>query len=343
MKRKNITAFFLVLLTLVAGLVWYNHQFHRYLYPFITVPSGFSYKKMMVGNGKKVKDGDVVDMVLVMKLAYKKGEKAEEEHVPNAKKEERVLIDTLKEPQPFLLRYDDLTSTNKQLAEMLNIVEEKQRVIFKFSPQYYLKDAAADLDKILEFNDLKKDDELVMDVEIKKIMNQEEYDQLMTTKRAAQLEKDKQQLEKDKQQLEKDKQLITDYLAAHNIQASSTDSGLFYIVDQSSEDIPIVKGKCVKINYTGRLLDGSVFDTTNEEIAKSHNIYLPPKAYVPFEFQVGVNSVIPGWEEGLLLLKKNEKARFFIPSVLAYGEDVTSKRIPGNAVLLFEIEVVDVF
>lgn len=52
--------------------------------------------------------------------------------------------------------------------------------------------------------------------------------------------------------------------------------------------------------------------------------------------------VIQGWDEGLLLLKKHEKAQFFIPSALAYGPDAIGNLIPANSILLFEVEVVDV-
>ncbi|WP_165941919.1 FKBP-type peptidyl-prolyl cis-trans isomerase [Cardinium endosymbiont of Culicoides punctatus] len=97
------------------------------------------------------------------------------------------------------------------------------------------------------------------------------------------------------------------------------------------------------MHYIGRLLDGTVFDTSIIDVAKENNMYNPQRDYQPFVFQVGTGNVIPGWDEGLLLLKKNEKARFFIPSTLAYGDQSIGNVIPANSVLIFEVEVVDVY
>lgn len=323
MKRKMVCTW--ILLALAVGLAWYNHQCHCYGYPFLTTPSGLSYKSIgNRGNGRKVKkDGEWVELSLVMKVMAKKGAKNKK-----SSHTESILIN---EPKPFFLRFDQsFQSQNKRIAEMIGMMQEKQRMVFKCAPQYYLEEENPKrLELILKELNAHKDDELVMDIKLSKIMTDQAYNQMVETDRAA--------------QLAKDKQLIADYLATRHIKASSTDSGLFYIIDQPAEDTPVDKGKTIKVHYTGRLLDGTIFDTSVEEVAKANNLYNAQRPYKPFEFQVGAGCVIKGWDEGLLLLKKHEKARFFIPSALAYGPNAMGNLIPANSILLFEVEVVDVF
>jgi FKBP-type peptidyl-prolyl cis-trans isomerase len=58
--------------------------------------------------------------------------------------------------------------------------------------------------------------------------------------------------------------------------------------------------------------------------------------------QVGAGQVIPGWEEGMALLKKGSKAKLFIPSPLAYGPQERGDKLPANSVLVFDIDVTDI-
>lgn len=85
-----------------------------------------------------------------------------------------------------------------------------------------------------------------------------------------------------------------------------TNSGLRYKILQKGNGVQAQKGKTVSVHYKGMLLDGSTFDSsyTRKE---------------PIEFTLGVGQVIAGWDEGILLLKVGDKARFVIPSDLAYG------------------------
>lgn len=59
----------------------------------------------------------------------------------------------------------------------------------------------------------------------------------------------------------------------------------------------------------------------------------------PIEFNVGIGQVIAGWDEGIMLLRKGEKAKFVIPSNLGYGEAGAGGVIPPNATLVFEVEL----
>jgi FKBP-type peptidyl-prolyl cis-trans isomerase len=108
----------------------------------------------------------------------------------------------------------------------------------------------------------------------------------------------------------------------------STASGLKYAIIKDGDGPAVEKEKQVVVHYSGYLLNGTKFDSSVERDE-------------PLTFMAGVGQVIPGWDEGLLLLKKGSKARFVIPDSLAYGERDLGK-IPPHSTLIFDVEIVDV-
>jgi|TARA_B110000046_G_scaffold85501_1_gene93515 FKBP-type peptidyl-prolyl cis-trans isomerase len=110
---------------------------------------------------------------------------------------------------------------------------------------------------------------------------------------------------------------------------AETPSGLRYEILQKGEGKKATKGANVSVHYKGQLLDGTVFDSSY-------------KRKQPIDFPVGVGQVIAGWDEGIQLLKVGDKARFVIPSSLAYGESGAGGVIPPNATLIFDVELMDV-
>lgn len=122
--------------------------------------------------------------------------------------------------------------------------------------------------------------------------------------------------------MQKNKQMIEEVSKGY----LETESGLRYtVLSKGNGDSPN-KGELVKVHYKGQLLDETVFDSSY-------------KRNEPIEFKVGIGQVIPGWDEGIMLLKKGDKARFVIPSNLAYGESGAGGVIPPNSTLIFEIEL----
>ena len=122
--------------------------------------------------------------------------------------------------------------------------------------------------------------------------------------------------------IEKEKQLIEKLSQGYEV----TDSGLRYKILHKGEGDKPNSGDKVKVHYKGMLTDQTVFDSSY-------------KRNQPIEFSVGIGQVIPGWDEGVLLLSKGDKAKFIIPSNLAYGEAGAGGVIPPNATLIFEVEL----
>jgi len=110
---------------------------------------------------------------------------------------------------------------------------------------------------------------------------------------------------------------------------SKTDSGLRYQILQEGQGNKAEKGKTVSVHYKGQLSDGTVFDSSY-------------KRNQPIDFALGVGQVIPGWDEGIQLLKVGDKARFVIPSDLAYGSAGAGGVIPPDATLIFDVELMNV-
>ncbi|MNQ57289.1 putative peptidyl-prolyl cis-trans isomerase [compost metagenome] len=108
-----------------------------------------------------------------------------------------------------------------------------------------------------------------------------------------------------------------------------TESGLRYKMIQKGDGKRAEAGKTVAVHYEGSLENGKVFDSS-----------YPRKK--PIEFRLGQGQVIEGWDEGIALLQVGDKARFVIPSDLAYGAAGAGGVIPPNATLIFDVELMEV-
>lgn len=148
---------------------------------------------------------------------------------------------------------------------------------------------------------------------------------------------------------EKAKKAIAEKLAFFKLMKSSTTklpSGLIYKIYENGSGKKPANGTTVFVNYSGFLEDGTLFDTSNPEIAKSFGKFDDQRAaqngYSALPFEIGSKGkMIPGFEEGLSLLNIGDKAILFIPSNLGYGENGAGNVIPPNANIIFEVELLE--
>ena len=124
---------------------------------------------------------------------------------------------------------------------------------------------------------------------------------------------------------------ILAYAKANKLTVKKTTGGVYYAITKAGKGLPPKKGQTVAVLYRGTLLaTGAEFDAS----AKHGN--------TPFEFALGQGNVIKGWDEGIAVLNKGSKAALLIPSGLGYGARGAGAGIPPNAVLRFDVELVDV-
>jgi FKBP-type peptidyl-prolyl cis-trans isomerase FkpA len=124
---------------------------------------------------------------------------------------------------------------------------------------------------------------------------------------------------------EKEKRLLEEFLITNNITMEPTASGLYYIETRTGTGAQPQTGEYVSVHYTGRLIDSTLFDTSVGED--------------PLTFPLGLGYVIPGWDEGIALMKKGGEATLIIPSWLAYGSKGAGDVIPPYSTLLFDVEL----
>lgn len=111
--------------------------------------------------------------------------------------------------------------------------------------------------------------------------------------------------------------------------AITTPSGLKYIDTEVGTGASPTTGQTVKVHYTGTLTDGKKFDSSVDRGQ-------------PFSFKIGVGQVIKGWDEGVATMKVGGKRTLIIPPDLGYGERGAGGLIPGNATLLFDVELLGI-
>ncbi len=132
------------------------------------------------------------------------------------------------------------------------------------------------------------------------------------------------------QKVEDDK-LLNEYFTKNNISPEKTEMGTYYEIQKPGGE-PAKEGQIISVKYTGKLLDGTTFDS-NVDSSFNHT--------EPFNLTIGAGGAIPGFDDGLRNFGKGAVGRLFIPSVLAYGSR-GQHVIKPNSNLIFDIEVLDV-
>jgi FKBP-type peptidyl-prolyl cis-trans isomerase len=164
---------------------------------------------------------------------------------------------------------------------------------------------------------------LYYDIELVKIISNEEWERKQADKEA------KKQAD-NAQKAQEENSLLQKYLKDNNITPTITlPSGLIYVEKQAGNGPKPINGKKVKVHYTGKLLDGTQFDSSIEKGQ-------------PYEFAIGTRAVIEGWDQGIALMNEGAKGILIVPSKLAYKERGAGDIIPPYATLVFDVELVEV-
>lgn len=108
-----------------------------------------------------------------------------------------------------------------------------------------------------------------------------------------------------------------------------TSTGLRYIDEKVGSGAEAAPGKTVEVLYTGWLEDKTKFDSS---VDPNH----------PFRFRIGIDEVIQGWHEGIAGMKAGGRRRLIVPPELGYGSKGAGGVVPGNATLVFEVELLAV-
>jgi FKBP-type peptidyl-prolyl cis-trans isomerase FkpA len=142
--------------------------------------------------------------------------------------------------------------------------------------------------------------------------------------------------------LEIDRKLIDTYLSTAKIDSLyriHDPSGVVIIVQKEGSGTRPTGGTVVYTDYTGSLMsDGSVFDTSLEDVARDNKIFVENRVYGIFSFVLRSGGVIPGWDIGFSRLRPGAKAKLIIPSLYGYQGAENRTGIPPNSVLIFDVD-----
>ncbi|MEL6590295.1 MAG: FKBP-type peptidyl-prolyl cis-trans isomerase [Bacteroidota bacterium] len=166
---------------------------------------------------------------------------------------------------------------------------------------------------------------LIFEIELLDILDEAGFAKHQEEERKRQEEMIREFIEK---QMAIDLPLIQQWGRERGLILQRTDSGLHYTIEKQGQGGHATPGSNVSVHYTGKLLNGQVFDSSYSR-------------QQPISFTLGAGQVIQGWDEGLTLLQEGGRGTLLIPSVLGYGpRDMGS--IPPNSVLVFDVELVKV-
>jgi FKBP-type peptidyl-prolyl cis-trans isomerase len=283
--------------------------------------SGFAYKITSKGSKNKISQGKIIKYNIELKLV-----------------EKDTILQTTKGKLPAYLLVDSARMIKYFFTEIVTQCAEGDKIDFNLSVDSLKnKKMIPDYDKLFT-----KGSTVHGKVEIIKVFASEKEANDDYAKEMA-VEQQRRQKDMEKEIAAQQKRAdslkpaqikeLQDYLKKNNITAQQTPEGMFVEIQNPGTGPKADSGKVAAVLYRGTLLNGSFFDGNMGAGAKSNE---------PYPVTIGQHGVIPGWEIGLKYLAKGGKARFFIPAILAYGEQGNPPVIPANAGLVFEIEVKDV-
>lgn len=222
-----------------------------------------------------------------------------------------LLFDSRMNGQDFQIPADSGQYEGDLMAAFLELNEGDSASIIMGAENFFTKTAGMERPKFIDSSA-----NLLFEVGVKRIQSMEEVRRQQDSINSIRMQQESMDLQS--------------YLQKNNITAEPTTSGLIYIPVLEGSGEQAKSGDKVSVHYRGMLLDGTEFDSS---VGRG----------VPFEFTLGQGQVIPGWDEGIAMMKEGGKAQLIIPSNLAYGANPR----PGGPIkpystLVFDVELVKV-
>lgn len=265
--------------------------------------SGLQYKYITQGEGDKAENGKI----LTINMSYKT-------------EDDSVLFNTSEQGGPVPIQID--SSATGLIYEGFAMLKEGDSVEFRVpAHDVFVNTFRNQVPPFIDSASM-----LTFNVGVDDVMSEEEFQ----TFRMEQMKKQRDEmLAHQTEQMKTDSAKIAEYLKENSIDAKTTESGIRYVITKKGKGIQPSPGDSVVVQYTGKFLDGTKFDSSYDRSQ-------------PFTFPIGQGMVIPGWDEGIALLNEGSKATLYIPSPLAYGPQGAGGVIEPNSVLVFDVELVDV-
>ena len=265
--------------------------------------NGVKLKYFKNGSGQEIEDGQIV-MINLQYFDYDGNE----------------LLNKVGN-DPVVLQKDSSWESSGIIYNVIDNLVKGDSVFFQLTTEQFFKNAP----QSVEVPDSVKNKMISFYCGIQDVMSQNEFEDFQRI----QYEKMQQEMEQQSNdQLSIDLELIDNYLKENNITAKSAESGLRYVITKMGSGENAAPGDNVTVHYTGMLLNGEKFDSSLDRNQ-------------PFSFQLGQGMVIRGWDEGITYFNKGSEGTLYIPSTLGYGASGAGGVIPPNAVLIFEIQVLD--
>lgn len=279
---------------------------------FKKAPDGTEYKIISNSDGKKAVAGDVMEVNVF------------------AKYKDSLLFSSVEKSMPRFLPYD-----TAQLPPYFKEVHEGDSLVLRQSTDSLLKYGSA-----APF--MKKGNYLVQSFKIVKLFSSKEaadsaakgfQSAAKVINRKTAIDKVEKDISSNDSLVKADDKIINDYMAKNNLTGTKTKWGTYVVIDTPGAGPAISDTDVAVVNYTGRTLEDSTFDSnTDPKLGHTQPLYVDMS-----EFRV-----IPGWIDGLKLMRKGTKGKILIPSYLAFGANGAPPKIAPNANLVFDIEVTDV-
>ena len=293
---KNLRS--LVILTLAIFVAACSNSPHK---GFKENDIGRFYRFHEKGNGEKPEEGNLVSMIMV--YSDSKG---------------NTLLDSREGGVPFVLEFIQPEYPG-DIYEAIGMMSVGDSASFIIDAEQFFT-TTAQMPMLPE--SIESGSHLNFDIKLLDVLTEEEYMEEQT--RLAE-----ETMRANEARAGAEEGLLQNFLTENNITIPARESGLIYVEREKGTGVKAESGKTVSVHYEGRLLDGTVFDSSLERGE-------------PIEFPLGVGYVIPGWDEGISLMNVGGKARLIIPSHLGYGERGAGNQIPAYSTLVFDVELVDV-